>query len=395
MGSTLSKRSQQVMTLASEHARRLNHDYVGTEHILLGLMSEPSGQIADLLSSLGADPARTELEIEKLIARGARPSSLAILPLTPRARVAIDLARQEATVLSQKFVEPEHLLLGLMRQDDGVAARALRNMGLDSRKTAHLVVKDRLEQMRIIERVIRPVRTAVSRKRKMREEFLSHLDGLFEEEFAQRRDRPAALAAAARRFGDPTELAAELDRTVSLRERGRYYAERWLAWQAPEPVLRFMTRVAVAVFVILAVLVVPLFTIGLLVQGWDNRSLDSLRVVAAVLLFIPAAQFGIGIIYFRMRDALWGAFGSRRSLFRAFLLAGCAGLVMLLAAFGFIALVDWNVTVPTYLIVPVCGLAILTAVAYVLLARFRGPTEIRDTAWACLKIDGEMPQIAD
>jgi hypothetical protein len=394
MDKALGKRSEQVMSLAEAHARRLNHDYVGTEHILLGLMSEPSGQIADLLSSLGADPARTELEIEKLIARGAQPSSVAVVPLTPRAKVVIDLARQEASVLSQKFVEPEHLLLGLMRQDDGVAARALRNMGLDSRQTAHLAVKDRLEQMRIIERLIRPVRTGVARKRKMREEFLSHLDGLFEEECAQLHDRPAALATAARRFGNPAELAAELDRAVSWRDRGAFYVERWIGWQAPESVLRYVTRVSAVSFVILAVILVPLLVVNLALRGWDKESADALRVVAALLLLMPAAQFGTGLSYFKMRDALWGVFGSRRSSFKAFLFAGCNALVVILAGFGFIAMESWNLALPPYQALVICGVAILSAVAYALLARFRGPTEIRDTAWVCLKIDGDGRQIA-
>jgi Clp amino terminal domain, pathogenicity island component len=392
MQGILSDKARQAMMLADQHARRLNHDYIGTEHILLGLMSEPSGQIADLLGSLGAHRSSIEQEIEKLISRGQASSLPPVLPLTPRSRVAIELAHHEAAMLSQKFVEPEHLLLGLILQDDGVAARALGNVGLDSREAAHRAVQDRLAQMKIIERIVRPIRTPVARKRKMREEFLCHLDEIFQEELAQLGDRPAALAAAARRLGDPTQLSAELD-AACARQRIAFYIERWIGWQAPESVLRFMTRVAVAVFVILAALVVPPFTIGLFVGGWDSRTLDSLRVVAAVLVFIPAAQFGIGMTYFQMRDALWGAFGSRRSLFRAFFLAGCVGLAMLLAAFGFITLVDWNLMVPTYLILPVCGLAILTACAYFLLARYRGPTEIRDTAWACLKIDDADPQI--
>jgi hypothetical protein len=388
----LSNNAQQVMMLAGQHARRLNHAYVGTEHILLGLMSEQSGQIADLLSSLGAGPTRMEQEIEKLIAPGPAIPLPQDLPLTPRAKTAIELASHQAAMLSEKCVEPGHLLLGLILLDDGVAAQALRNAGLDSRQAAHLAVKDRLEQMKIIERIVRPMRTPVARKRKMREEFLAHLEELYEEEHARLHDRPAALAAAAVRFGDPAKLSAELDGAVSLSDRATFYAERWLMWRAPEPALAYTTRVAVAAFLICAVAVLPAFVLGLFMQGIGENWLGPLRAVAAFLVFMPAAQFGLGLSYLKLRDALWGVFGSRKSLLRAFSFAGVNALVVMVCGLGFIAMADWNLAVPEKFIPSVALAGLLAAMTYGIAARFRGPREIRDTFWALLKIDGDVSQ---
>ena len=134
MRTTFSKRTETVMSLAAEHARRMKHDFVGTEHLLLGLLAEPSGEIAGLLRGLGAEPASVEAEIEKLVHHGAVALSINTLPFTPRATAAIDLANHEATMLSQRLVEPGHLLLGLLFQSDGVAGMALQNLGLNRSK---------------------------------------------------------------------------------------------------------------------------------------------------------------------------------------------------------------------------------------------------------------------
>jgi len=382
------------MTLAAEHARRLNHDFIGTEHILLGLLTAPSGQIADVLSSLGADPAKIEQEIEKFVQRGPRPPTRDGSPLTPRAQRAIDFAHHEAAMLSQRIVEPEHLLIGLLREDDGVARRVLQNLGLDLNKVGPLAMRDRLEQMKLIERIVRPIRTSPAGKRQMREELLAHFQDLFEEEYEQRKDRKVAMEAALQRFGNPATLSRELDRAICASDRFRYYTERWIGWRAPESLLRFMTRVAFRAFIITAALICPLILADLLINGWNNQSPNELRAVGGVLLFLPLAQFGLGLTYFKMRDSVWGVFGSPCSLFRTFLFGVCNAMVVILCAFGFIMLANLNPIVPTFLIPPICVAAIFCAIAYFLLARLRGPLEIRDTIWALLKLDDTTPQIA-
>lgn len=385
---TLSKRSQQVMTAAQQYSRRLGHDFVGTEHILLGLMSEPSGQIADVLLSLGVDPASVEAEIEKLITRQSPRTPAVPAPLTPRANKAIELANQDAMVHGQNVVDPEHLLLGLIREGDGVAGRVLRHVGLDFKSAAERALKDRLEQMKIVERIVRPVRTTVTRKRKMREEFLDHFDGLFEEELARLNDRPAAMQEATKRFGDARKLSAELDSSVSLANRLSYYVERWTTWRAPESVLRFQARGALVLFAVFAALLLPFQAVEAIQHGWGRPTIDMLRVVAGVMLFIPASQVVVGCLYIKLRDAMWGAFGSQRSAARVIAYAGLFAGVILVGGIGFTVLPQWNFLFPTgAMIAAFASMAIYGSVGLVLLAWLRGPVEIRDTVWVMLQLE--------
>src|SRR5215216_3249062 len=122
----LNDQAKHVMSMAADEARALNHHYVGTEHILLGLCRQGSS-IGDVLHRLGltADVVRTE--IEKLIQRGERGQDVENLPLTPRAKRVIQMASEEAAVLSLPHVGPEQLLVGLVREPDGVAGLVLRN----------------------------------------------------------------------------------------------------------------------------------------------------------------------------------------------------------------------------------------------------------------------------
>ncbi len=153
------------------------------------------------------------------------------LPLTPRAQRVIEIARQEATNLNQREVGTEHLMVALMLEPSGVAGQALRNLGLKLHLVAPEVLKIRIAQMKIVERAVRPVQASTARKRKMREELLAHLTEIFEEELASTRNPAAALDAAAKRFGDPSELAGELSSALPWMERvGFHY--RALVWVA-------------------------------------------------------------------------------------------------------------------------------------------------------------------
>ena len=125
------ERARKVILLAKEEARRLNHDYIGTEHILLGLVKEGEGVAAAVLNSLGLDADNIKREIEKLIQPGEGQITAADIPFTPRAKKVIELAMDEARNLGHNYIGTEHLLLGLIREGDGVASQVLINMGLD------------------------------------------------------------------------------------------------------------------------------------------------------------------------------------------------------------------------------------------------------------------------
>ncbi|MBL9000348.1 MAG: ATP-dependent Clp protease ATP-binding subunit [Phycisphaerae bacterium] len=123
-------RARKVMALANQEAQRLNHEYIGTEHILLGLVKEGSGVGANVLRNLDVDLRRVRLEVEKLVKAGPEMVTMGRLPQTPRAKKVIEYAIEEARNLNHNYVGTEHLLLGLLREHDGVAAQVLMNLGL-------------------------------------------------------------------------------------------------------------------------------------------------------------------------------------------------------------------------------------------------------------------------
>ena len=123
-------RARKVMALANQEAQRLNHEYIGTEHMLLGLVKEGSGVGANVLKNLDVDLRKVRLEVEKLVKAGAEMVTMGKLPQTPRAKKVIEYAIEEARNLNHNYVGTEHLLLGLLREHDGVAAQVLMNLGL-------------------------------------------------------------------------------------------------------------------------------------------------------------------------------------------------------------------------------------------------------------------------
>ena len=123
-------RARKVMALANQEAQRFNHEYVGTEHVLLGLVKEGQGVAANVLHSLGIDLKKIRLEVEKIVKSGPDMVTMGKLPQTPRAKKVIEFAIEEARNLGHNYVGTEHLLLGLLREHDGVAAQVLMNLGL-------------------------------------------------------------------------------------------------------------------------------------------------------------------------------------------------------------------------------------------------------------------------
>jgi ATP-dependent Clp protease ATP-binding subunit ClpC len=123
-------RARKVMALANQEAQRFNHEYIGTEHILLGLVKEGSGVGANVLKNLDVDLRKVRSEVEKLVKSGPDMVTMGKLPQTPRAKKVIEYAIEEARNLNHNYVGTEHLLLGLLREHDGVAAQVLMNLGL-------------------------------------------------------------------------------------------------------------------------------------------------------------------------------------------------------------------------------------------------------------------------
>lgn len=131
MFNRFTERARKVLVLAKEEARRFNHDYIGTEHILLGLVREAEGVACAVLQNLGVDLERLRIEIEKLVSTGSVSSVLGDIPFTPRAKKALELAAEEARGLSHNYIGTEHILLGLLREEEGVASQVLFSAGVE------------------------------------------------------------------------------------------------------------------------------------------------------------------------------------------------------------------------------------------------------------------------
>src|SRR4030088_907761 len=123
-------RARKVLQLANQEAQRFNHEYIGTEHILLGLVKEGSGVAANVLKNLDIDLRKIRLEVEKIVQSGPDMVTMGKLPQTPRAKKVIEYSIEEARNLNHNYVGTEHLLLGLLREQEGVAAQVLMNLGL-------------------------------------------------------------------------------------------------------------------------------------------------------------------------------------------------------------------------------------------------------------------------
>ena len=135
-------RAQQVLNLARKEAERFNHNFVGIEHVLLGLIALDQGVAVNVLKKLGLDLVNVRATVEKTVGSGPNQKMIGNVPCTPRVKRALALAVKEAKNLKHTYVGTEHILLGLMREGDGVAARVLKELGVDLEKTRLEILKE-------------------------------------------------------------------------------------------------------------------------------------------------------------------------------------------------------------------------------------------------------------
>ena len=169
-------RARRVVVLAQEEARMLNHDYVGSEHILLALIREDGGVAAQALESLGITEAAARQQVEEIIGRGQQDPPRGHIPFTPRAKKILQLSMREAIALGHAYIGTEHILLGLVREDDGVAIRVLNGLGVDLTRVRQQVIQ------RVSARQVQAEpgtgRTTGRGKRKLLSELRGRLDSL-------------------------------------------------------------------------------------------------------------------------------------------------------------------------------------------------------------------------
>ena len=133
-------RARRVVVLAQEEARMLNHNYIGTEHILLGLIHEGEGVAAKALESLGISLEAVRQQVEEIIGQGQQAPS-GHIPFTPRAKKVLELSLREALQLGHNYIGTEHILLGLIREGEGVAAQVLVKLGADLNRVRQQVIQ--------------------------------------------------------------------------------------------------------------------------------------------------------------------------------------------------------------------------------------------------------------
>src|SRR5512138_1129154 len=140
--SNFTPRAQQVLALARKEADRFNHNFVGTEHLLLGLIRLGQGTAVTVLGNLGLNLESVRAEVEKQVGHGPDAKMIGNIPYTPRVKKVLALATKEAKALNHTYVGTEHILLGLLREGDGVAARVLKNLDVDIEQTRQEILKE-------------------------------------------------------------------------------------------------------------------------------------------------------------------------------------------------------------------------------------------------------------
>jgi len=140
--SNFTPRAQQVLALARKEADRFNHNFVGTEHLLLGLIKLGQGVAVNVLQKMGLDLETVRLEVEKQVGTGPDQKQVGNIPYTPRVKKVLSLASKEAKQLQHTYVGTEHILLGVLREGDGVAARVLKNLDIDIEETRQEILKE-------------------------------------------------------------------------------------------------------------------------------------------------------------------------------------------------------------------------------------------------------------
>lgn len=135
-------RAQQVLALARKEADRMHHNFVGTEHLLLGLIRLGQGTAVAVLKKLGLDLETVRMEAEKQVGTGPDEKMVGNIPYTPRVKKVLALAMKESKALNHNYVGTEHILLGILREADGVAARVLKNLDVNVEETRQVILKE-------------------------------------------------------------------------------------------------------------------------------------------------------------------------------------------------------------------------------------------------------------
>ena len=251
------------------------------------------------------------------------------------------------------------------------------------------------EFMVVVERAVRPVQAGPNRKVRMREELLAHLTSTFVEELAHLGDESAARAEAIKRFGDPEALTVELQNTLNWSDRVDARLNRAFGWRPGESALKVSARTA-GVVALMVLPFLPLTLVPTVGRRPDDPTVPTaaafLRLFGGVLVCVPLMVFALSMIAIRMRDAMFGAFGTPRSWRRVAAFAGLSllvfpvlGLLFFQLSLGHLGVMADHFTTPTALVAS--GLGYLFVPLYLMwFVRKLGPAQIRHVEWESLDI---------
>ena len=161
MMNNFTPRAQQVLALARKEAERFNHNYVGTEHLLLGLIKLGQGVAVNVLQKMGLDLEIVRQEVEKHVGPPPKTKMIGNIPYTPRVKKVLALAGKEAQALNHSYVGTEHILLGLLREGEGVAARVLKSLEVDPARTRNEILKNWIRTSHRLKASLSPRRRAI------------------------------------------------------------------------------------------------------------------------------------------------------------------------------------------------------------------------------------------
>ncbi len=246
-----------------------------------------------------------------------------------------------------------------------------------------------ISQMKIVERVVRPLLASNARKRKIRDELLIHLSATYDEELARHNDPFAALAAAGKRFGSPAELTAELQATVPWIEQAEARLEPIFGWRAPETALRWMVRMGFQMGLLMAIACAAASIFALREFGWTSNVWLAIRPLVASMIVLPLSVAMSGFCHFKMRDHIFGVFGSRKSWGQAIAWAMFLAVATVACGFTFLTVAYGGFSPAAAGFYPCIAAGIIWAMGMLVFARIGGPQEIRDTVWAILDLKDE------
>ncbi len=245
----------------------------------------------------------------------------------------------------------------------------------------------RLAQMKIVERAVRPVLATSGRKRKMREELLAHLTEIYHQEQSRLHDPVAATEEAGRRFGDPVELAGELQSAVPFYDRMEALLDRWFGRRAPESALRYLLRVTAQIYCALFIVTALAFALCVDKLGWNTSLWIAMRPIFAIHVFLPVAFFLLGLLYFETRNTMFGVFGQRKSRWKVLLFQACFVIAIVVLGCSFTLISERSLQRTEQMLIPYFAIGIVSAIGALLVARFNGSNEIRDAMWARLNLE--------